>query len=878
MTPGEPSVPKIQVSGDFKLGNVSGQAAIGENIAQTVYKDCTFILPDGSTVHGKSWVYTQGIRPTTDPTNIFGRQRELDKIDEFFKDIPALVITGYRGTGKSTLASMYLDRLGKRGTFVGMYWRKVDETIDISDVVGSFFTVIGKPIEDLGQYKIGDQLGLLFREINAAPYFLVLDNFEILLNHRTNVPLKAGFSELIEKANEITSRSRILFTSWEYPASERGIRPKCYPIGGIDEAAAIQLLRKSGLTEHDNELKKVIELSGGHPLSLILLVQLVKEGAEMLSSILADNTLWLGEKGEVAERILDKVYTERLNTEERRLLQYLSLFREPVPTRAIAAIANDPGWSYVFIKKIALNLIRKSLLQKTGENYWEESLIQNYMYIKMFDKVKRHGFAYQYYLSLPLPKKCLKKEDLHFLLEAFYHACMAKEYDKAAKIIFDYKLNEDLEKCGNYRTLMDLYKQLLPNDHLKGKPILSNIQIHSYVLGSIGIAYSALCEERKAIEYYKKALEISERIGDKQTIGASLGNIGHAHIVLGKPKDAIVYYEEALRIAEEIGDKRSEGTRSGNIGNAYSDLAESRKAIEYYEKAKKVAREIGDKRNEGVWLGNIGTSYSILGEVRKAIECYEIAYNIALEIGDKKCEGAWLGNLGNAYQNIGEYRKAIGHYEKALKIVQEIGDKRGEGGFLGNIGIAYKSLSDVTKAIEYYKKALMIAQEIEDKQGEATWLGNLGNAYRAQKETAKAAEHYEKALKITKEIGDRHGEGAWLGGLGNIYRDLKEEGKIFEYYAKALKIAREIGDRGNEGTLLNNLGDVFRNKKKYKEALAFYQLAKDIFTQIEDPDLLITESNLKNLKEELGENEFEKFVIEVKPRAEEIVKKILEEI
>ena len=56
MTPGESSVPKIQVGGDFKIGNVPGQAAIGENIAQTVCKDCTFILPNGSDVHGKSWL------------------------------------------------------------------------------------------------------------------------------------------------------------------------------------------------------------------------------------------------------------------------------------------------------------------------------------------------------------------------------------------------------------------------------------------------------------------------------------------------------------------------------------------------------------------------------------------------------------------------------------------------------------------------------------------------------------------------------------------------------------------------------------------------------------------------------------------------------
>ncbi|OGW14308.1 MAG: hypothetical protein A3G93_03080 [Nitrospinae bacterium RIFCSPLOWO2_12_FULL_45_22] len=878
MTPGEFSVPKIQVSGDFKLGDVSGQAAIGENITQTVYKDCTFILPDGSNVHGKSWLYTQGIRPTTDPTNIFGRERELDKIDEFFKDIPALVITGYRGTGKSTLASMYLDRLGKRGTFVGMYWRKVDETIDISDVVGGFLTVVGKPIKDLGQYKIGDQLNLLFRELNAAPYFLVLDNFEIVLDSQTNVSQKPGFSELIEKANESAGRSRVLFTSWEYPASERGIRPKCYPIGGIDEAAAIQLLRKSGLTEHDNELKKVIELSGGHPLALILLVQIVKEGAETLSSILDDNTLWLGEKGEVAERILDKVYTERLNTEECRLLQYLSLLREPLPTRAIATIANDPGWTDIFIKKIASNLIRKSLLQKTGENYWEESLIQNYMYIKMFDKAKRHGFAYQYYLSLPMPKKRTNKEDLRFLIEAYYHACMAKEYDKAASIILDYNLHENLERFGEYRTLVEIYHKILPKDPLRETPLISNIQTHCSILGNLGVAYSTLSQERIAIEYYEKALEISQKVGDKHNESASFGNLGRAHILLGRPKDGIIYYEKALEIARQIGDRKAEGIRIGNIGNAYSDLGEKRTAIEYYEKAMKIAQEIGEIRNQGVWLGNIGNAYSILGEQRKAIECYGKAKEIALQIGDKQSECAWLGGLGNAYNNLGETEAAIEYFKKALEIAQKIGDKRNEGGLSGNIGCACYALRDIKNAITYFENALNIAQEIVDKLGELTWLGNIGNVYRTMGKRLEAVKYYERAVKIAKEIGDRRGEGTWLGGLGNAYRDLGEMGKTFEYYAKALKIAHEIGDRGNEGVWFNNLGNIFRDKKKYKEALSFYLLAKDIFTQIEDPDIETTESSLKNLKEELGEKEFEQLEAEVGPKKEEIIKKMLKEI
>jgi hypothetical protein len=415
----------------------------GNNNVQYIY--------EGPSVESKSYRYTQGIRPTTDPKSVFGRQQELKRIDKILETCTSLAITGFRGTGKSTLASMYIDRMEERGKYTGIYWRKVDETIDISDVVGSFFTVIGKPIEKLNFYKVEDLIGLLFQELEALPYFLVFDNFEALINPQNNEPLKPGFSELIEKANEIAGESRILFTCWECPASDRGIKPEWYQIGGLDPQAATKLLRKKGLTEAQSELTQVIERSGGHPLALILLVQLVKEEAETLSQALADESLW---KGEVAEKILDKVYSERLSDGEHRILQFVSLFREPVPLSSIIAVANDQAWTEMFAKKLALNLNRKSLLNKTNENYWEESLIHSYAYSKMGDQVFRHTLACDYYLSLPLPEAPMKKEEVQPLIEAHYHACMAKEYDKAAQIILEKNLGQNLTLWGNYRTLL----------------------------------------------------------------------------------------------------------------------------------------------------------------------------------------------------------------------------------------------------------------------------------------------------------------------------------------------------------------------------------------------------------------------------------------
>ena len=708
----EPSTSIIQVGRDFKIVDTSGQIAIGDGVTQTqtIYKDCTLILPDGSTVPGKSWIYTEVGRPSTDPANIFGRQQELGRIEEILEHNQALAVTGFRGTGKSTLASMYIDRIEKRGGFAGVYWRKVDETIDISDVVGSFFTCMGKQIEDIGRYKVGDLLNLFFKELNAAPYFLVLDNFEILLDPQNNKPLKPGFSDLIEKANEGFGRSRVLFTSWECPASERGIRPTRYPISGLDDSAAIQLLRQRGLTEPDDELRKAVDLSGGHPLALILLVQLVKDGDETISDILSDDTLW---RGEVAANILDKVYKERLNEEERKLLQYVSLYRMPVPTRAIGAAANDPGWTEAKVKKTATSLKRKSMLEKTGKNYWEESLIDNYAYNKLVDRVERHKLACQYYLNLPLPEKRTTREDVQPLIEAHHHACMAEEYGRAVGIISDHHLYEDLDRWGNYRTLVELCAGVLPRDHFRDEPLLDRMT-HGAVLGNLGLAYRNLGQVKKAIKYYEYGLAISRDVGDRHNEGNYLGNLGTAYSDLGQVEKAIEYHTDALAISRELGDRCNEGSDLGNLGNAYHYHGKIERAIEYYEDALVISREIGDRRGEGSDLGNLGLAYSDLGQVEEAIRYYEGALAISREMEDKRGEGNHLGNLGNVYNDLGQVEKAIEYYKGALVISREIGDRRGEGADLGNMGSAYHTLGQVEKAIRYYEDALIIGKEIKD--------------------------------------------------------------------------------------------------------------------------------------------------------------------
>lgn len=831
MTTSSTSVPTIQVGGNFRIGDVSGQVAIGDNISQTqiIYNDCVFVLPDDSTVHGKSWSYIQGIRPSTDPNNIVGRQEELDRIDELFNPTSALAITGFRGTGKSTLASMYIDILEKRGNFAGIFWRKMDESVEITDVVGSFFSVIGKPVQNPGNYKIEDLLNLFFRELNAAPYFLVLDNFEILLDPQTNKPNKAGFSDLIEKVNAGTGRSRILFTSWECPASDRGIRPNCYTIGGLDDQAAIQLLRNHGLTEPDSELKKAVELSGGHPLALILLVQLVIGEEEPLLSILEDNSLWIGKEGEVAENILDKVYNERLSEKEQEFLQFISLYRLPVPLQAIVMAANDPAWTEAGAKKTGLTLKRKSLVQKTGNNYWVESLINNYAYGKLDDKVERHKCAYQYYLSLPLPEELKRKEDVQSLIEAHHHACMTGEYDRAVSIIFDNNLHEYMDRWGNYRTLIELYSKLLPEDHFKDKTLLSKLVVHSKVIGNLGKAYYALGDAKKAIEYYKKALNLNADIGDELIDASNLTNLGIASFYLG------------------------------NFTESINALEKSRNIFEYFKE------ELSNEALEtmGICLDWLGVSYRNYWELEKGKEFHQKALDIAKRIRNRRIEAHVIANIGAIYLWKKEFSKVIEYWKQSLEISKSIGDTYWVAHYTIDVGYWYLLERNYDEAIKYLEEGTRIAQKFGFEENFARGLMNQGNFWFAKGKLERSLNCYEKALKIAEERKISRFIWRLQHNIGNIYRKQRNYEKSYIQYLSSIEFLEEMtsvfkSESDKIGFLIHRL-DPFRSiilltleKQKEDEAREFakrsmHELLEDFLNRRKQGiDLNEEEANNRN--------------------------------
>jgi tetratricopeptide (TPR) repeat protein len=80
-------------------------------------------------------------------------------------------------------------------------------------------------------------------------------------------------------------------------------------------------------------------------------------------------------------------------------------------------------------------------------------------------------------------------------------------------------------------------------------------------------------------------LQISKEIGDRQGEGSELGNLGNACKNLGEYKKAIDFYKQALQISKEIGDLQNEGIWLGNLGTTYLNLDEKEKACGLWKEA-----------------------------------------------------------------------------------------------------------------------------------------------------------------------------------------------------------------------------------------------------------------------------------------------------
>ena len=256
----------------------------------------------------------------------------------------------------------------------------------------------------------------------------------------------------------------------------------------------------------------------------------------------------------------------------------------------------------------------------------------------------------------------------------------------------------------NYDQSLDILNKILKDNpsNNEAKTLLPDVNINK------GITLSEIGEHEKALTLFLSTLKI---IDELESTSANNLNKNSAYISIGniffdkkKFELAIEYYKKALKISEEAKNNNAVSVALGNIGIVYGAQNELDTAAFYFQKQLDLQKKIGNKTGISTALGNLGIVFTLKKNYKKALEYQFKSLDIATEMRDKRLTAYSLQNIGLTYSYLKDFANAINYLNKSIKISKEINLKQ-------LLAENYKGISEVSISIGNYKEASNYLQQ-----------------------------------------------------------------------------------------------------------------------------------------------------------------------
>jgi len=325
-----------------------------------------------------------------------------------------------------------------------------------------------------------------------------------------------------------------------------------------------------------------------------------------------------------------------------------------------------------------------------------------------------------------------------------------------------------------------------------------------------GIRYGSQGLYPKAMNVFRIAQSVAEKINDSSGLGSSLNNIGLVHTYQGNYNLALESLQKSLRLKEAIADLRSISYTWNNLGLLYQKQGDLSQAIASYKKALEIAQVQENKSLVAMALGNIGNIYIGQGNYSLAAEYHQKSLAHYRELGDRGGEGSTLHNLGIIQHWQGNIDLAIKFYKESLALKEQTGRRVEQGRTLDALGDIHLAQGNYKLAEEFFRKSLAIYEASDAKVEIASSLVLLGGVYLEKGDYNLASEYFHKSLRVTGAIGNKEIECDSLNGLTKVYLLQGKPAQALEASERATEIAKGIGSLEMLSTALTYMGKAQR--------------------------------------------------------------------
>ncbi|GAB4381268.1 MAG: tetratricopeptide repeat protein [Elainellaceae cyanobacterium] len=176
---------------------------------------------------------------------------------------------------------------------------------------------------------------------------------------------------------------------------------------------------------------------------------------------------------------------------------------------------------------------------------------------------------------------------------------------------------------GQYEQAITLYQQALETAQSAADQVCEIAD-----LNHLSRTYAAQKNFTEASRHSQRALVMARQRGDRLGEANALTNVGYSEVLSARQLErmeseayemAIRYLEQGLELSEKLGDRQSQSLCYNSLGIAYVILEQPREAVPYLEKGVQTAQLSGDLYLQGLNLAYLAEALYGLGDQQRAI-------------------------------------------------------------------------------------------------------------------------------------------------------------------------------------------------------------------------------------------------------------------
>jgi tetratricopeptide (TPR) repeat protein len=534
------------------------------------------------------------------PRNWADRSDEIKRISLLLErgDVRVLNIVAIGGTGKTSVVRKVADLIDNgAGRFDSLVWFSFYRDDDVE----RFFLEACRylvPAFDPAEYESTfERASLLQDTIAPRGTLIVLDGFEKIVDIRSAARAggKIGRREMASFLSWILSsgsRSAVVLTSrvrlGEFAEADGFLEME---LPDLRPDAAFEFLRSGGIAGPARSVRQVADSYGCHALALAVYLDYARYRSMRRDVREIDVPLTFPSESGLADR-LDRLllhYYTHLDNDERAILSWISASPRGLEISELRSLSNPGaltspgGTAHESVPIGPLRRLSASVLITSNEDgrvirFDSHPVIKAFCYDRLLpgDRRRVHQQLLALARALPVPTTPATIQEIHPLLDVFWHALAVDDADEAYAAWRDERVHRGLLWWGSYQPALEIIDQLLKAPAYR---VETSRAARGRLLGEAAILLVKLGRPQEALQAYSEGIACTT--SDRERSLKLLLDMSEAQMEVGVFLDAAQTLQRAESLFSQVSGfpvYKLTG-RKGQLAAALSSLAQAEETL-----------------------------------------------------------------------------------------------------------------------------------------------------------------------------------------------------------------------------------------------------------------------------------------------------------